>query len=263
MKKGRRGDNSAAIASEFGVSLKALRHYERLGLISPPRNAAGWRVYGQPELERLHAIVSLKQLGLPLARIAEILNSGEVDLSGLLKIQEATLVNARNEAEHALKLVKIARQRLAGNESIDGADLAAMVRKISGSVLRWTPEMDSLASRVFPSEQLSKIRKVDRSSEDLADRSKFWERFVGELRALPEDCEATSAEALALGRRFVAYTMKLAEGDKAFWNNNGRFWREALNTPGLDSQMRKNLPRADLFGEILFELHRRGEINFE
>ena len=62
-------DAPAAIAEQFGVSAKALRVYERLGLIRPARTQSGWRSYGPAEIERLAIIVALKQLGLPLKRI--------------------------------------------------------------------------------------------------------------------------------------------------------------------------------------------------
>ncbi len=54
-------DAPAAIAKSFGVTAKALRVYEALGLIRPARTAAGWRAYGQAEIERLATIVALKQ----------------------------------------------------------------------------------------------------------------------------------------------------------------------------------------------------------
>jgi DNA-binding transcriptional MerR regulator len=61
-------DAPAAVAKRFGVSAKALRVYERMGLIRPARTQSGWRAYGRAEIERLAAIVALKQLGLPLKR---------------------------------------------------------------------------------------------------------------------------------------------------------------------------------------------------
>src|ERR1700733_8894509 len=105
-------DNSAAIAAQFGTSLKALRLYERLGMLVPPRTKAGWRVYGPAEIERLHANRSLKQLGLPLARIAEMLRAGTTDLDTLLSVQEEMLLRARMETDHALTLIRIAKARL-------------------------------------------------------------------------------------------------------------------------------------------------------
>ncbi len=52
-----------------GVTVKALRHYDRLGLLRPVRNEAGYRLYQLADLARLQQIVALKSLGLPLKQI--------------------------------------------------------------------------------------------------------------------------------------------------------------------------------------------------
>lgn len=48
------------------VTVKALHHYDRLGLSEPRRTDAGYRVYTLSDLERLEQIVALKFIGLPL-----------------------------------------------------------------------------------------------------------------------------------------------------------------------------------------------------
>ena len=45
----------SAAAQRLGVSAKALRLYERRGLVTPGRTAAGWRSYGPDEIARLYA----------------------------------------------------------------------------------------------------------------------------------------------------------------------------------------------------------------
>src|SRR6185436_3559529 len=98
-------DAPTAIARRFGVSAKALRVYERSGLIAPARTVSGWRVYGQAEIERLAAIVALKQLGLPLKRVAAVL-AGNADLAAALALQEEALKQARAATDEALVLVR-------------------------------------------------------------------------------------------------------------------------------------------------------------
>lgn len=60
-------------ARRLGVGVRALRLYERRGLVCPGRTHAGWRVYGPNEIERLHQVLTLKSLGLSLARITQLL----------------------------------------------------------------------------------------------------------------------------------------------------------------------------------------------
>ena len=59
----------AETAKRLGVSTKALRLYERHGLVTPLRSVAGWRVYGPSQMAQLHQVLALKRLGVPLAQI--------------------------------------------------------------------------------------------------------------------------------------------------------------------------------------------------
>src|SRR5580704_15384413 len=67
-------------ARRLGVGVRALRLYERRGLVCPGRTQAGWRVYSPNEIERLHQVLTLKSLGLSLARITQLLGWREADL---------------------------------------------------------------------------------------------------------------------------------------------------------------------------------------
>ena len=252
-------DNSAAIAAQFGTSLKALRLYEQLGMLVPPRTRAGWRVYGPAEIERLHAILSLKQLGLPLARIAEMLRAGTTDLDTLLSVQEEMLLRARMETDHALTLIRIAKARLREEEKPSADDFAAMVRRISATVLRWTPELDELARRFYTPEQMEKIRRRERDPAETAQLSAAWEEIMSEIDVLREP---SSDDALAVGRRMVALFRQSAKGDRDFWNNSARFWQEAVSDPALAGQLRMDPARYEFVGRILAELQNRGELNF-
>jgi len=61
------------LARATGLTVRALHHYDRFGLLSPGRDAAGRRRYGPAETRRLHQIIALRGFGLPLAEIARLL----------------------------------------------------------------------------------------------------------------------------------------------------------------------------------------------
>ena len=63
-----------------GVTVKALHHYDRLGLLTPRRSETGYRVYRECDLERLEQIVALKFLGLPLKQIRAVLERTKLAL---------------------------------------------------------------------------------------------------------------------------------------------------------------------------------------
>jgi DNA-binding transcriptional MerR regulator len=72
--------NPSEAAKRLGVSVKALRLYEQRGLVTPMRTATGWRVYGPDAMTRVAEIVGLRELGLSLGQVAQVLNG---DATGL------------------------------------------------------------------------------------------------------------------------------------------------------------------------------------
>lgn len=63
----------AQIAEEFGVTHRAVRHYEDLGLITPDREGTR-RVYRRRDRTRLNLILRGKRLGFPLEEIRTIID---------------------------------------------------------------------------------------------------------------------------------------------------------------------------------------------
>src|SRR6201996_9656703 len=93
-------------ARRLGVGVRTLRLYERKGLVRPGRTQAGWRVYGPGEIERLHQVLTLKSLGLSLARITQLLDGRVADLPALLALQEDVLTQRIAEMQRARRSVQ-------------------------------------------------------------------------------------------------------------------------------------------------------------
>lgn len=62
------------VAAATGLTVRALRHYDDIGLLVPSeRSSAGHRRYTNDDLGRLYAVHALRQLGLPLADVTRVL----------------------------------------------------------------------------------------------------------------------------------------------------------------------------------------------
>lgn len=59
----------AEAAARTGVTAHTLRYYERIGLLSVPRDAVGHRVYTQAELSRVVFITRLRLTAMPIRDI--------------------------------------------------------------------------------------------------------------------------------------------------------------------------------------------------
>lgn len=59
-----------ALAQASGVSVRMLRFYEKMGLLTPARNAAGYRLYRATDADLVRKVRLLNQAGVPLKDLA-------------------------------------------------------------------------------------------------------------------------------------------------------------------------------------------------
>jgi DNA-binding transcriptional MerR regulator len=83
---------SSELASLAGVTVRALRHYHHVGVLSePPRTGNGYRRYTVHDLIRVLRIKRLAALGMSLDQMPSILDSADEDHDDLLKDLECEL----------------------------------------------------------------------------------------------------------------------------------------------------------------------------
>src|SRR5690242_6465367 len=121
-------------AGRFGISIKALRLYERRGLLTPLRSKSGWRTYGPDQIARLHQVLALKRLGLSLASIGQLLESADT-LDGVLALQDQALVQESRRITKALAMIRAARTKLRSGRNLSIDDLATLTNEASMSKL--------------------------------------------------------------------------------------------------------------------------------
>ena len=62
------------LAERAGISAKAIRYYEQIGIMTPPeRSASGYRVFDEAALGRLGFVRAAQALGLTLGEIRQII----------------------------------------------------------------------------------------------------------------------------------------------------------------------------------------------
>lgn len=94
-----------------GVTIRALRHYDRIGLLVPAtRTNAGYRLYTDDDLLTLQLILIFRALDFSLETIGRLLRHPAHRRREALELQ-ANLLEKR--AEHFTKLARLARKTLA------------------------------------------------------------------------------------------------------------------------------------------------------
>lgn len=62
------------LARRTGLTVRTLHHYDEVGLLKPSgRSDAGYRLYSQADVQRLHGIQTMRQMGLALSDIGSLL----------------------------------------------------------------------------------------------------------------------------------------------------------------------------------------------
>lgn len=99
------------------VSVRMLRHYDRIGLLTPARTdpSSGYRHYGADQLARLNRVIALKELGFGLDEVRQILDDDLApdELRGMLRLRRAQLAAEQEQSlarlagvEHRLRIIE-------------------------------------------------------------------------------------------------------------------------------------------------------------
>ena len=115
------GLSIAEVAERTGVTAHTLRYYERIGLVTVPRDPAGHRLYTQGELNRVVFITRLRQTAMPIRDIQAYFRlvaegPGNEDQRLALLERHRDQVKAHiNELESALGVVEYKIATYGGN----------------------------------------------------------------------------------------------------------------------------------------------------
>ncbi len=113
------------LADRVGLSTKAIRYYESLGLIEDPdRTPGGYRSYRETDVERLQFVRDAQSTGLTLAEIASVLelkNAGERSCAHTSALLERHLVEVDAQIERLQSSRVILAQLAERARSLDPA----------------------------------------------------------------------------------------------------------------------------------------------
>ncbi|MGM9600319.1 MAG: MerR family transcriptional regulator, partial [Faecousia sp.] len=92
-----------------GVSARALRYYDEIGLFHPTgKSEAGYRLYDAKALEALQQILYFRELDIPLNTIKELMENPALDRNIILQMQKKMLVKEKERIERLISSIDIA-----------------------------------------------------------------------------------------------------------------------------------------------------------
>ena len=88
------------LANLSGVSARALRYYDQIGLLKPERASGnGYRIYGQAQVDRLQQILFYRELEMPLESIGQLLDAPSFDRMAALEGHLEALLEKKERME--------------------------------------------------------------------------------------------------------------------------------------------------------------------
>lgn len=194
------------LAERTGLTVRALHHYDEIGLLSPSRRTpAGHRLYSGADVARLLRIRSLQQLGFGLDVIRSCLDDPRFPPIAVLELHIARLDEQLDTARRLRSRLVELKERLS-----DGAN---EVR--TGDFLDAIEEM-TMFEKYYTKEQLAQLRqrKEQLGPEAIAAAEAEWPRLIAAVRAkqaagVPPD----DPEVRALARRWQELVEEFTGGD--------------------------------------------------
>lgn len=190
-------------ASLVGISVRTLHHWDAIGLVVPSgRTTAGYRVYSDADVARIHRVLVYRELGIALSDIAAVLDDPSVDPQEHLRRQRAELTEQLDRLQGMLKAVD--RMLDAGGKGIQLTP--EQQSEIFGATWR-TEWVDEAEQRWSGTPQWSQYaeRAASRTPADWRDLTAEVEAFNTDLAtAFRAGTEPGSPDANALAERHRA-----------------------------------------------------------
>ncbi len=209
-----------------GVTVRALHHYDRIGLLKPQRGSSGFRLYRMEDLERLEQIVALKFLGIPLQEIKLLLKHGPLTLVDSLHVQRTALAEKRKLIDRAVVAIEAAEKIINSGQTTD----SSILRKII-EVIDMQPQQNSMRKYYTDQAWLDKERIArERPAEDFKKNVLALRKLFAEIEA-DIDLDPASERAQELTKQWLMLAEYAHGGNEAVRAGNTQAWNDYQNWP--------------------------------
>ena len=236
------------LARLSGLTPRALRYYDAIGLLRPRRDGNNdYRLYGPEEVDRLQQILLYRDMGLPLEEIRQLLDAPDFDRTAALREHLDRLRRRRREMDALIRTVQSTLSNLeGGNTMTDEQKFEGMKRQIlAENEAAYGQELREKYGRETMEAHAARLRGMSQREWELAQQDE--ERYKNALRravaagdpagedareavrlhaawlahywpqgAVTPQAHVGMAEMYAQDRRFTDYYEQVAPGGAAF-----------------------------------------------
>jgi DNA-binding transcriptional MerR regulator len=204
------------LARATGLTVRTLHHYDEIGLLKPSgRSDAGYRLYAEADVARLHAIQALRHLGMALAEIGPLLDGSEASPQRVIEQQMHAL-------DHQIRQATELRERL--------ALMHGMLRKGGSPTMDdWVQTLSMMTTfgRYFEAGELKQILGA------YADIEQEWLQLQVQVRRYMDTGGGIDSwECQVLTRRWTMLMVRWMGGNYALMERWGAMFRQESKVHG-------------------------------
>ena len=215
------------LARRTGVSVRALHHYDEIGLLTPShRSESGYRLYTEADVARLQQIRSLRTLGFSLVEAGEFLGRPDVTPDRVLRLHIAHLQEQIAAQQSLCNRLESVAARWRSDEKIPTEEFLQIIEETTMFEKYYTPEqMEALKQR---GEKLGQehIRQVEAE----------WPELMAKVQAeMDKGTDPADEKVQALARRWRELISEFTGGDPGIAKSLGRMYQEEPKVHGMDT----------------------------
>jgi MerR family transcriptional regulator, thiopeptide resistance regulator len=232
---------SSQFAQKASVSVRTLRYYDKMGLLSPSQySESGYRLYSNEDLLTLQNILALKFLGFSLEEIRLLLQAGPKRLEDVLAQQKAMLEEKRTQLDSIIQALEETERLLQAHQ----CNWESIVRVIQ--VIQMGQQTDHWSAKYLTPDQLRTLEELhmkattDETRQKFADyhpnewteedqkrvdeQYRFMKQELGRLVAQGADPASTEAQNVARIKQELGFGF--SHGDPDIEASVGKWWQE-------------------------------------
>lgn len=197
------------LSQRTGLTVRTLHHYDQIGLLRPSaRTSAGHRLYNEDDIRRLYGVIALRDLGVPLESIGDLLD-GDSDIAELLE-QHSRHVDRRLHALRALRnqlsaLIKTVQEVGSPNS----AELLDLIDEVN--------TMEETVNNYFSAQQRQQLaeRREHVGEDAIREVEAEWPKLIADMQAhLEAGTDPADPAVGRLARRWMELLEMFHGGDE-------------------------------------------------
>jgi DNA-binding transcriptional MerR regulator len=215
------------LASRTGMSVRALHHYDEIGLLVPSlRTPSGHRLYQQAHIERLQQIQSLRVMGIPLDEVKRLLDGAELSPREVIDLHLARLHEQIALQNRLARRIQTLAEHMDRVEPASVDELCQIIHAMTTMEKYFTPEQL----------EVLRDRRTTISEAHMHEVRDSWNEIIPKVRsAIAANVDPASPEILAIAKRwkelvneFTGGDPKIAQSVMTMYENEGSMLQQQL-----------------------------------